>query len=112
MTNSGKSYFVQRLVDDLENLFDVRMVGGVFYCHPAGNQLATLRKNSIVNMQRSCEHAGVPFTEVHSDIPSFLEGLRRNDLPRLVILDDISDVVFKTKAFAELFNVTAHHYQV
>jgi len=84
----------------------------VFYCHPVAGQLGGIRNAHVLNMQKSCDKYGVPFVEVGANFEQFLEDLKKNDLPRLVVIDDLADYVFRSRGFSELFNMTGHHYSM
>jgi hypothetical protein len=106
VTHCGKSSWMERYIDDLPNLLDTRPTGGVFYAHPAGDQLGTIRKDHIQALKTSCAKFEVPFAEVKENILDFIEGLKRNDLPRVIILDDIQDELFHSPIGANFFNMT------
>ena len=83
----------------------------VFYCHPSGDNLGDIRKKHIENMAKSCDKAGVHFTEISSNLPTFFANLQKNSLHRLVILDDLCHSVFKIPQAMDLFNVAGHHFK-
>jgi hypothetical protein len=87
------------------------MDGGVFYCHPAGDRPGDLRRGQIERMEKACERAGVEFTEISDGMDDFLESVRENSLHRLVIIDDMCELVFNSAAGAFLFNMVGHHYK-
>lgn len=110
-TNSGKSVWLEQFLDDQEDMIDIKMQGGVFYCHLDGEDTGDIRKQHIEKMRKSCSKFNVEFREISTNFIQFIATLKKNSLPRLLILDDMCQYVFKTPQGSELFNVVGHHYK-
>jgi hypothetical protein len=109
MTNSGKSVFISRFIQDLSSMLSVK-IEGVYYCHPDIDYVAENRAGHIASMQRSCKDQGITFTEIRSGLPEFIADLKKNSNPRVVILDDLEERIFNERIFIHLFNAVSHHF--
>jgi hypothetical protein len=111
MTNSGKSVFITKLIQDLPSLLNVD-IAEVFYCHPDIGYVGETRSRHIANMQASCAAKGINFTEIGSRLTEFISDLKKNSEPRVVILDDLERRLFHEDIFIDLFDNTSHNFSV
>jgi hypothetical protein len=91
-SKSGKSTFVQNLLDEKDALFD-KKISEVLYCLPVG------QPNELETGVHIKFHEGIPDVEMFAD-----------KIPRLVILDDLLGE--SNKNLIELFTRGSHHFNI
>jgi len=108
-SNVGKSFWVERFIREQDELLDVKLSGGVYYCHPCGSDIMEKRAKHIENMKKSCDSFGIPFTEITSNFDHFYESIKRNVNPSLIYIDDMAKDSMESRSCSRLFNIYSNH---
>ena len=97
-TNSGKSIFTKKLINELNNMYESNPPTKVLYCYRVHQVLFDEMERSMKNI---LFHEGLPterFIEEYSDTEH-----------TLIVLDDLMNVVLNSEMVERLFVQSCHH---
>ena len=97
-TKSGKSYFMYRLIQNAELMFDGEAPTRILYCYGVMQPL-------FDEMKKTC-----PLVEFHDGLPT-AETIDKfaDNTHRMIVLDDLLSEVVKSKDMEKLFTLGSHH---
>jgi len=117
-TATGKSYWVQRLVEELPSFFNCTFET-VYYVYPPSRSstISDIRANHIRSLKASCDRHDISFRDISTDLNEFLASLEHSTAHRLVILDDLCQELFSisngqeafVKVIIDIFNKQLFH---
>ena len=97
-TKSGKSYFLYRIIQNIQFMFDKEPPTKILYCYGVMQPLfdEIKEKCSLVEF-----HEGLPSAET---VDKFTNGTHR-----MIVLDDLLDEVVRSREMERLFILGSHH---
>ena len=104
-SNSGKSLFILRLIQNLDLVFESQFKT-IFYCHPYYDTLGEKDKKLMNDLKLA-----YPSIIITHEIPPLLD-LQRLDAPTLLILDDLISSIVKNESMAHLYSIYSSHCNV
>lgn len=108
-SQSGKSRFVQRLVGEMDDWFDIR-ISDFYYLHPARELSSGSRQKFIQPLQDACVKMNVRFRNISGTEEQWFRDIELADEEnhRLLVIDDMQEEITSSAKWADVFVRLSH----